>query len=120
MLEFNLNFFIIFSMICLFFTYLIAKYSKLFFSGSLLDHDFLKPQAFHDKPVARIGGLIILFLFLFFLLFYYFVLDIFLKDYLTISVLLFFLGFLDDLKVQRFDKRNSSISKRSNQASVYV
>jgi len=100
MLEFNLIFFIIFSLICLFFTYQITKYSKLFFSGSLLDQDFLKPQAFHHKPVARIGGLIILFLFLLFILFYFFVFNIFLKDYFAISVLLFCLGFLDDLKVK--------------------
>ena len=72
MLEFNLKFFIIFALISVISTYLIAKYSKIFFSGSLLDKDFLKPQAFHQKPVARIGGLAILFLFLVFILFYFF------------------------------------------------
>ena len=72
MIEFNLNFFVIFFLISFSSTYLITKYSKLFFSGSLLDKDFLKPQAFHQKPVARIGGLAILFLFLVFILFYFF------------------------------------------------
>jgi len=100
MLEFNLNFFIIFSLISYISTYLITKYSNLFFSGSLLDKDFSKPQAFHKEPVARIGGLAILFLFLIFVLFYLLVLDIFLKDYFVISLLLFSLGFLDDLKVK--------------------
>jgi UDP-GlcNAc:undecaprenyl-phosphate GlcNAc-1-phosphate transferase len=100
MLEFNLKFFVIFSLVSFFFTYLIAKYSKQFFSGSLLDKDFLKPQAFHKEPIARIGGLIILFLFLLFILFYFFVFDIFLKDYFVISLLLFLLGFLDDLKIK--------------------
>jgi len=100
MLEFNLNFFIFLSLISFFSTYIITKYSKLFFSGSLIDRDFLKPQAFHKEPVARIGGLIILFLFLLFILSYFFVYEVFLKDYFIISLLLFFLGFLDDLKVR--------------------
>ena len=100
MLEFNLNFFIFFSLMSFFSTYLIAKYSKFFFSGSLLDKDFLKPQAFHKKPVARAGGLAILFLFLLFVILYFLIFDIFLKDYFTISLLLFLLGFLDDLKIK--------------------
>ena len=65
-LEFNITFFIIFSLISVIATFLIAKYSKLFFSGSLLDEDFLKPQAFHEEPIARIGGFIIILLFIFF------------------------------------------------------
>ena len=100
MSEFNLNFFIIFSLISIFTIYLIAKYSKLFFSGSLLDKDFSKPQAFHKQPTARIGGLGILFLFSLFILFYYLAVGIFLKDYLVISLLFFLLGFLDDLKIK--------------------
>ena len=98
--EFNLNFFIIFSLISFFSVYLTAKYSNLFFSGSLLDKDFLKPQAFHNKPIARIGGLAIQLLFTLFILFYLFIFDIYLKDYFTISLLLFMLGFLDDLKIK--------------------
>ena len=98
--ETNINFLIIFSLISFFLTYLVQKYSKLFFSGSLLDKDFLKPQAFHKKPIARIGGLAILLLFTLFVLLYLFLFDIFLKDYFTISLLLFILGFLDDLKIK--------------------
>tara|TARA_B110000285_G_C15100670_1_gene604828 strand:- start:6 stop:1064 length:1059 start_codon:yes stop_codon:yes gene_type:complete len=98
--EFNLNFFIIFSLISFFSTFLINKYSKFFLSGALLDKDFLKPQAFHKEPVARVGGLAILFLFSLFILFYFLIFDIFLKDYFTISLLLFFLGFLDDVKIK--------------------
>jgi UDP-GlcNAc:undecaprenyl-phosphate GlcNAc-1-phosphate transferase len=100
MLEFNLNFFIIFFLTSVFITFLIAKYSKLFFSGSLVDKDFLKPQAFHKKPVARVGGIAILFLFSLFVLLYFLELGIFLKDYFVISLLLFFLGFLDDVKIK--------------------
>jgi len=98
--EINLIFFITFSLLSFFFTYLISKYSNFFFSGSLLDKDFLKPQAFHKQPVARIGGLAILLLFVLFVLLYFFIFDVFLVDYFTISLLLFALGFLDDLKIK--------------------
>ncbi len=100
MLEFNVKFFILFSLISFFSTYLIVKYSKLFFLESLLDKDFSKPQAFHKKPIARIGGLVIIFLFLLFVLSYFLIFDKFLNDYLIVSLLLFFLGFLDDLKIK--------------------
>ena len=99
-LEFNLIYFIIFSIISFFTTFLIAKYAKTFFRGSLLDKDFLKPQAFHDKPTARIGGFTILILFLLFIVIYFFISEIFLRDYLAISLPLFLLGFLDDLKIK--------------------
>jgi len=75
MLEFNIIFFIFFSLISFFSTYLIVKYSKFFFSDSLLDKDFSKPQAFHKKPIARIGGLVIIFLFSLFVLCYFLIFD---------------------------------------------
>ena len=99
-LEFNSIHLIIFSLISFIITFLIAKYSKFFFSGSLLDEDFLKPQAFHEKPTARIGGLAIILLFILFVVLYFFISGIFLKDYLTVTLSLFFLGFLDDLKIK--------------------
>ena len=98
--EFSLNFFFIFFLISFFSIFLITKYSKHFFFNSLLDKDFLKPQAFHKEPIARIGGFSILLLFGLFILSYLFIFDIFLKDYFTISLLLFILGFLDDLKIK--------------------
>ena len=100
MLEFNIIFFIFFSLISFFSTYLTTRYSKLFFSNSLLDKDFSKPQAFHKVAIGRVGGTAILFLFSLFTLFYFLAFDIFLKDYFIISVLLFFLGFLDDIKIK--------------------
>jgi len=99
-LEFNSIHLIIFFLISFIITFLITKYSQSLFSGSLLDKDFLKPQAFHKKPTARIGGLAIIFLFILFVTFYFFISEIFLKDYLTITLSLFFLGFLDDLKIK--------------------
>jgi UDP-GlcNAc:undecaprenyl-phosphate GlcNAc-1-phosphate transferase len=100
MLEFNLHFFIIFSSISILFVFLITNYSKLIFSGSLLDKDFLKPQAFHTEPIARIGGIAISFLLSLFILFYFLIFEIFLRDYFIISLSLFFLGFLDDIKIK--------------------
>jgi len=99
-LEFNTSYFIIFSLISFTTTFLITKYSKFFFSGSLSDKDFLKPQAFHDTPTARIGGFIILLLFILFVVSYFLVSGVFLKDYFTITLSLFLLGFLDDLKIK--------------------
>lgn len=99
MLEFDFKFFIIFSLISFFSTLLLTKYSKLFFLDSLMDKDFSKPQAFHQEPIIRAGGLVILFSFYLLILFYFLVFDIFLKDYFLISLLLFSLGFIDDLKI---------------------
>ena len=100
MLEFDFKFFIIFSLISFFSTSLLTKYSKLFFLESLMDKDFSKPQAFHKEPIIRAGGLVILFSFYLLILFYFLVFDIFLKDYFLISLLLFSLGFIDDLKIK--------------------
>jgi len=105
-LQFNSTYFIIFFLISFIITFLVSKYSNFFFSGTLLDKDFLKPQAFHKVPIARIGGLIILLLFILFVVFYFFISGVFLKDYFTITLLLFFLGFLDDVKIKiRSNKR---------------
>jgi UDP-GlcNAc:undecaprenyl-phosphate GlcNAc-1-phosphate transferase len=98
--EFNLNFFIFFSLISFVFTFLIFKCAKNIFSGSLLDKDFLKPQAFHKKAIGRVGGIAIFFLFLLFISFYFLIFNVFLKDYFIISLSMFFLGFLDDIKIK--------------------
>ena len=100
LLEFDTTYFVIFSLIAFISTFLIAKYSNFFFSSSLLDKDFLKPQAFHEKPTARIGGFVILLLFMLFVISYFFISGVFLKDYFTLALSLFFLGFLDDLKIK--------------------
>jgi len=99
-LEFNSTYFIVFSLVSFTITFLISKYSKNFFSGALLDKDFSKPQSFHKTPVARAGGIAIFILSILFFILYFVKFDIFLKDYFLVSSLLFFLGFLDDLKVK--------------------
>ena len=97
--EFNIIYFTIFSLISFITTFLINKYSSFFFSGSLVDRDFLKPQAFHNEPTARIGGFAILLLFISFIIFYFVATGVFLKDYFAITLSLFLLGFFDDFKV---------------------
>jgi UDP-GlcNAc:undecaprenyl-phosphate/decaprenyl-phosphate GlcNAc-1-phosphate transferase len=75
---------------------------KKFFSSSnklLIDSDFSKPQAFHNRPTARCGGLSsALSLMLFFILYYFFFNSV-LLEYSIISLSLFLIGFLDDLKI---------------------
>jgi UDP-GlcNAc:undecaprenyl-phosphate GlcNAc-1-phosphate transferase len=99
-LEFNYTYFIIFSLTCFIATFFAAKYSKFLFRGFLLDKDFLKPQAFHEEPTARIGGFTILLLFILFVTFYFSIAGVFLKDYFIVTLSLFILGFLDDLKIK--------------------
>ena len=98
--EFNLNFFVIFSFISFLITFFISRYSKSFLHRFLLDKDFSKPQAFHQEATARIGGVIIFSLFNLFTIFYFLKFQIFLKEYFVITLLLFFLGFLDDLRIK--------------------
>ena len=51
------SFLSIFALISFFIFLLISKYSHRIRGGALLDKDFLKPQAFHDIPVTRSGGI---------------------------------------------------------------
>ena len=99
-LELNLIYFIIFSLTSFLITFFVSKYSIFFFKGLLLDKDFLKPQAFHKTPTARAGGVAIFISLSLFFLFYFLKFDIFLKDYFVVSLVLFFLGFLDDIKIK--------------------
>ena len=85
--------------ISFFITLMVEKNSEKIFKGALLDQDFLKPQAFHKKPIARSGGLAsILSLMIFFIL-SFFLLNIKYTDYFLIGFSFFVLGFLDDLKI---------------------
>ena len=54
------SFLSIFALISFFNFLLISKYSHKIKDGALLDKDFSKPQAFHDTPVTRSGGIAIL------------------------------------------------------------
>ena len=94
------NFLSVFSLICFFSTLLISKFSGKFMSGLLLDDDFSKPQGFHFQATPRAGGLVGLVAILIFIFLYNFIFNIFLLDYLTLSLILFLLGFIDDIKLK--------------------
>ncbi len=51
------SFLSIFALISFFIFLLVSKYSNKIKSGALLDQNFSKPQAFHDTPVTRSGGI---------------------------------------------------------------
>ena len=65
-MSFNLSneFFFLFFLFSIIFSYSIVRISKKIFKGQLLDKDFSKPQAFHHQATARVGGLVFFFLFL--------------------------------------------------------
>ena len=87
------------SLLSFFVVLLVNKYSYKIKNGALLDKDFEKPQAFHQYPTARSGGLAsIISLSLFFTL-YYFLFQKILLDYMVLTIMMFFLGFLEDLKL---------------------
>lgn len=77
----------------------IFLYIKTTKNKNFLDLDFNKPQAFHNKPVGRVGGLLI-----FIPLLIFFASNIFDQDRLSILliffIILFFIsGFIDDCKL---------------------
>ena len=94
---------IIFSFLLLFFTYFFNKYFLLILKKSkfnlLFDNQFNKPQAFHENPTYRLGGvtifssLILVFLYLFFFK------NIFFLEYISFCTLFFLLGLVDDFKI---------------------
>ena len=93
------SFLSIFALISFFIFLLVSKYSHKIKRGALLDKDFLKPQAFHDLPVTRSGGLAIIISLSIFFIIYYLLYAKVLYDYIFISYSVFLIGFLDDLGV---------------------
>ena len=101
-MSFNLSneFFFLFFLFSIIFSYSIVRISKKIFKGLLLDRDFSKPQAFHKQAIPRIGGTILFILLLLFIFVYNKIFNIFLIDYLVLTSFFFILGFLDDLKIK--------------------
>ena len=65
----------------------------------LIDNQLGKPQAFHISPTSVIGGSGIFFSLLIINFYFFFFKNIFFFDYLSFCTLFFFLGFVDDLKI---------------------
>ena len=88
----------IFSFISFFTFFIIQKLSHKILSGSFLDDDFNKPQAFHKDNIPRSGGLasIISFLYFYILIIYYFH---FILRLFSFRFGLFLIGFFEDIKI---------------------
>ena len=94
---------IIFSIFLIFFGYYFTKYFLFYLKSSntnfLADKQFNKPQAFHKKPTFRIGGITIYSLLIIAFLYLYFFKNIFFLEYISFCTFFFFMGLLDDLKI---------------------
>ena len=94
------SFLSIFALITFFIFLAVSKFSYKIKKGIFLDKDFLKPQAFHHQAVSRSGGIAgIISLNIFFSI-YYLLYSKILYEYIFISFLMFFIGFLDDIKIK--------------------
>ena len=93
------SFLSIFALISFFIFLITSKYSHKLKGGALLDKDFLKPQAFHDLPVTRSGGIAVIISLSIFFIIYFLLYSKILYDYIFISYSVFLLGFLDDLRI---------------------
>ncbi len=92
------SFLSLFVLVSFFITLIIKKISRSFFSESLLDIDFNKPQAFHKDSIPRCGGLSSIILLIIFSIMNFIFFQSILIDYMVIGILLFTVGFLDDIK----------------------
>ena len=87
---------IIFSAVFYSFFLLILKKNN---SSLFIDKEFSKPQAFHESATPVIGGLCIYFSLLLVFFNFLFFNNIIFLDYVMFCTLFFFLGFLDDIKI---------------------
>ena len=77
------------------FLLILKKYNP----GLLIDDQLRKPQAFHILPTSVIGGTGMFFSLLIIYLYFFFFKNIFFFEYLSFCTLFFFLGLVDDLKI---------------------
>ena len=94
------SFLSIFALLSFFIFLLVSKYSHRIKKGALLDKDFSKPQAFHDIPVTRSGGVASIISLSIFFYIYYLLYGEILYNYIFISYSVFIVGFLDDLRIK--------------------
>ena len=96
----EVSFLSIFVLIVFFVFLVVSKYSFKIRKGIILDQDFSKPQAFHHSATSRSGGIAGLISLNIFYVFYYLLYAKILYEYIFISFLMFFVGFLDDIKIK--------------------
>jgi len=94
---------IIFSIFLIFFGYFLTKYFLFYLKNYqrklFIDDQFNKPQAFHENPTFRIGGVITFFLLQLVFIYLYFFENILFVEYISFCAFFFFLGLLDDMKI---------------------
>ena len=78
-----------------YFLFILNRYNLKMF----IDDDLGKPQAFHQSPIPTAGGLGIFFSFLILCLYLFLAKQIIYYEFLSFCTLFFFLGFVDDLKI---------------------
>ena len=96
----ELGFLSVFALITFFIFLILEKNSKKIKNGILLDHDFIKPQAFHEEPISRSGGIGCFITLIIFIYIYYLLYDYILFEYLFIGLSMFSIGYLDDMKLK--------------------
>lgn len=89
-----------FALINFFIFLFISKYSHKINNGVLFDQDLSKPQAFHDLPVTRSGGLAVILSLSVFFVIYFILYSNILYEYIFVCYSMFLVGFLDDLKIK--------------------
>ena len=95
----ELSFLSFFALISFFIFLIIQKYSSKLFNSKLLDVDYNKPQSFHEEAIPRSGGVAGIICFILSLIIYKTLFFEIPNDYLVISIGLFLVGFIDDLKI---------------------
>ena len=114
------SFLSIFALISFFIFLLVSKYSHKVKGGALLDSDFSKPQAFHETPVSRSGGIAaIISLSIFFYIYYLLYTEV-LYNYIFVSCSVFVIGFLDDLRINIKPSRRLIIMIILLFSSIYI
>ena len=97
-LEFSLL--SIFSFLSFFTFFIVQKLSHKLFNGLLFDNDFDKPTSLHETNIPRSGGLACVVSFFIFILLNNLLFSTMYINYLVIGTGLFFIGFLDDIKIR--------------------
>ena len=94
----------IFISILVSYSYIQNRFLLHFFNKNKLtvlsDSNFIKPQAFHEKPTYRLGGIAIFIPLLLTYLYFYIYKDIYEFEFLSFCSLFFILGLLDDSKIE--------------------
>ncbi len=96
----ELGFLSIFALTSFFIFLIIEKYSYKINNGLLIDNEFSKPQAFHENAVSRSGGIASVASLSFFFIIYNLLYEDILYEYIFITLSLFFVGYLDDIKTK--------------------